>query len=242
MEKLLTPITEQRLAALDERHTDAFKGVTPEAEADQSGKKNYRSRAQRDRDRILYSSSLARLAYVTQVTAPESGHIFHNRLSHTLKVAQVGRRNAERLQQLAGTKDITGAAATLVRAVNPDAVEASCLAHDLGHPPFGHIAEEELQAKACAVVPDAFEGNAQSFRIVTRLSVRTADPGLDLTRRTLDGLLSTPGGTGPTIRSTESARTNGATTPTTGTRLLSRATGGLRKRQTTFRSVASRLS
>lgn len=185
-------MTEQRLAALDKRQTDGVKGVTAQTEADQSGKRSYRTRSQRDRDRILYSSSLARLAYVTQVTAPESGHIFHNRLSHTLKVAQVGRRNAERLQHLADAKQITGAAAALVQAVDPEAVEASCLAHDLGHPPFGHIAEEELQARARDIVPDAFEGNAQSFRIVTRLSVRTADPGLDLTRRTLDGLLKYP--------------------------------------------------
>ncbi len=157
--------------------------------------RSFRTRAQRDRDRILYSSAFQRLAYVTQVTAPESGHSFHNRLSHSLKVAQVGRRNAERLQQLAKSKQITGAAARMVMALDPDAVEASCLAHDLGHPPFGHIAEEVLHKKASEHVVDGFEGNAQSFRIATRLAIRTdrtTEPGLDLTRQTLDGLLKYP--------------------------------------------------
>jgi dGTPase len=129
---------------------------------------------------------------VTQVTAPESGHTFHNRLSHSLKVAQVARRNAERLQKLVKSKEITGAAARLVRSMDPDAVEASALAHDLGHPPFGHLAETVLHKKASEHVADGFEGNAQSFRIVTRLSVRDSKPGLDLTRGTLDGLLKYP--------------------------------------------------
>ena len=70
------------------------------------GSRAYRSQAQRDRDRILYSSAFQRLAYVTQATAPEAGHAFHNRLSHSLKVAQVGRRNAERLLRLATTESL----------------------------------------------------------------------------------------------------------------------------------------
>ena len=184
MDKHLTPLSEERSAGLDERER-------PPKEDDPPGK-SYRTPAQRDRDRILYSSAFQRLAYVTQVTASESGHTFHNRLSHSLKVAQVGRRNAERLRQLADKGEITGAAATLVEALDPDAVEASCLAHDLGHPPFGHIAEQTLQAEGEGRLPDAFEGNAQSFRIVTRLAVREKDPGLNLTRRTLDGLLKYP--------------------------------------------------
>lgn len=154
--------------------------------------KSYRTPQQRDRDRVLYSSALQRLAYVTQVTAPESGYTFHNRLSHSLKVAQVGRRNAERLATLVREKHVTGAAARLIEAINADAVEASCLAHDLGHPPFGHIAEKVLHEKARRFVPDGFEGNAQSFRIVTRLAVRATEPGLDLTRQVLGGLLKYP--------------------------------------------------
>lgn len=192
MERLLTPLTAERAAGLDARQSDELKETAPELEPDQSGKRSYRTRSERDRDRILYSSALARLAYVTQVTAPESGHTFHNRLSHTFKVAQVARRNTERLKRLAENGEITGAAATLLEAVDPESVEASSLAHDLGHPPFGHIAEEVLQEVAHHHVRDGFEGNAQSFRLVTRLSVRSNEPGLDLTRRTLDGLLKYP--------------------------------------------------
>lgn len=146
-----------------------------------------------DRDRILYSAAFQRLAYVTQVTASESGLTLHNRLSHSLKVAQVGRRNAERLIALAKEKHLTGAAAQLALTIDPDAVEAACLGHDLGHPPFGHIAEEVLQKLSGDMqVHDRFEGNAQSFRIVTRLAQRASASGLDLTRQTLDGLLKYP--------------------------------------------------
>lgn len=146
-----------------------------------------------DRDRILYSAAFQRLAYVTQVTAPESGLTFHNRLSHSLKVAQVGRRNAERLKALAAAGQFTGAAKALAMSIDEDAVEASCLAHDLGHPPFGHIAEEVLQHKAAEMqIHDRFEGNAQSFRVVTRHAQRASGSGLHLTRQTLDGLLKYP--------------------------------------------------
>lgn len=154
-----------------------------------------RSPTQRDRDRIVYSSAFHRLAHVTQVTAPEAGHTFHNRLGHLLKVAQVGRRNAERLQKQAERGELDEGAATLVAALDPDAVETSCLAHDLGHPPFGHIAEKALQDEVKEQLGpnfDAFEGNAQSFRIVTRLAIRDDGPGLGLTRQTLDGLLKYP--------------------------------------------------
>jgi dGTPase len=183
VDKLLNPLTDEVREALARRRSD---------EEGPQGTEDYRSRQQRDRDRILYSAALHRLAYITQVTAPDSGHAFHNRLIHSLKVAQVGRRNAERLLQLAAAKHVTGAAAALVEAVDPDSVEASCLAHDLGHPPFGHIAEEALHEVAKPIVSDGFEGNAQSFRIVTRLAVRDEHAGLDLTRQTLTGLLKYP--------------------------------------------------
>lgn len=184
MKRLLTPLTVERQGSLASRQWGA-----PSSEP---FSKSYRTPQQRDRDRVLYCSALQRLAYITQVTAPESGHTFHNRLSHSLKVAQVGRRNAERLEALAREKHVVGAAAALIDAIDADAVEASCLAHDLGHPPFGHIAEQVLNREANSHVPDGFEGNAQSFRIVTRLAVREPKPGLDLTRQTLDGLLKYP--------------------------------------------------
>ena len=122
-----------------------------------------RTPAQKDRDRILYTSALRRLAKVTQVVSRDVGHVFHNRLTHSLQVAQVGLRIAQRLkpsyESLIGTGD----------GFDPDVVEAACLAHDLGHPPFGHVAERKLNQLAGDDI-GGFEGNAQSFRIVTKLS------------------------------------------------------------------------
>jgi dGTPase len=161
-------------------------------EEEDDSPRNQRTAQQRDRDRILYSSALQRLSQVTQVTAPEAGYSFHNRLGHSLKVAQVGRRHIERLKDRVKDGEITGAAAELVMGTDADAVEASCLAHDLGHPPFGHIAESKLHELAEEMLPDGYEGNAQSFRIVTRLAVRNENQGLDLTRETLDYLLKYP--------------------------------------------------
>jgi dGTPase len=142
-----------------------------------------RSPAQRDRDRILYSSSFRRLAEVTQVVAADSGYVFHNRLTHSLQVAQVGRRLAEKL--ILHYPDLA------TNVIDSDVVEAACLAHDLGHPPFGHIAEQRLNE--LAKDSGGFEGNAQSFRIVSRLASRTRDyPGLDLTKATLAAILKYP--------------------------------------------------
>ncbi|MDJ0569442.1 MAG: dNTP triphosphohydrolase [Pleurocapsa sp. MO_192.B19] len=141
-----------------------------------------------DRDRILYSSAFRRLAQVTQVVTAQEGHVFHNRLTHSLKVAQVARRLAERL--LAEQPLVAEA----IGGIDPDVVEAAALSHDLGHPPFGHTAEEELDA--CAIkagLADGFEGNAQSFRILTRLAIHRIDYyGLNLTRATLNAILKYP--------------------------------------------------
>ena len=141
-----------------------------------------------DRDRILYSSAFRRLAQVTQVVTAQEGHVFHNRLTHSLKVAQVARRLAERLI------DEQPKVAQQVGGIDPDVVEAAALAHDLGHPPFGHTAEEELDR--CATeqgLIDGFEGNAQSFRILTRLAIHRIDYyGLNLTRATLNAILKYP--------------------------------------------------
>jgi dGTPase len=181
-----------RFPSEQERRDFETRRWPPQAET--SGRAR-RDATKRDRDRILYSSAFQRLAYVTQVTAPEAGHAFHNRLIHSLKVAQVGRRNAERLQDLVASGEFSGEAGKLAETLDPDSVEASCLAHDLGHPPFGHIAEAALNDLARTEVADdfdAFEGNAQSFRIVTRLSVRDERQGLNLTRKTLNALLKYP--------------------------------------------------
>lgn len=187
----------------------------------------------RDRDKILYSSAFHRLAGITQIVRAGEEDVFHTRQQHTYKVAQVGRRLAEYcLSQV----DAKGA-----DTVHPEVVEAACLAHDLGHPPFGHAAEKELdglvrgpnakdgirgqedgqdQVQADgklerllqSVLPkskaedankddddiydsDGFEGNAQTFRILTKLSVRfdsTFCSGLNLTRATLAATLKYP--------------------------------------------------
>jgi dGTPase len=146
-----------------------------------------RSPAERDYDRILYSSALRRLGGVTQVVAANEGHVFHNRLTHSLRVSQLSRRLA---QKLAKKEELANA----VGGVDPDVAEAAGLAHDLGHPPFGHIAEEALRdCVEDADNLDAFEGNAQSFRIVTKLAMSSPQiPGLNLTRATLNALLKYP--------------------------------------------------
>lgn len=156
-----------------------------------------RSEAQRDRDRILYSSAFLRLGHVTQVASPELGHIFHSRLTHSIKVAQVARGLAQRFKELAARGELEDGAARLVKCLDENATEAAALAHDLGHPPFGHLAEEVLQERSKYA---SFEGNPQSFRIVTGLALRSsvlpgsdATPvGLNLTRRTLNGILKYP--------------------------------------------------
>jgi dGTPase len=154
-----------------------------------------RNAFQLDRDRLLYSMAFRRLSGVTQVVSPGEGEIFHNRLTHTLKVAQIARRLAEALeQQFPDQVKAWGG-------LSPDVVESAALAHDLGHPPYGHIAEEELDhlvsADLCHVTGkdrcEGYEGNAQSFRIITELAVhRGIDRGLDLTRATLNATLKYP--------------------------------------------------
>jgi dGTPase len=142
-----------------------------------------RKEFQRDRDRILYSSHFRRLAGVTQVANASEGHFFHNRLLHTLKVAQVGRRIAESL--VAGDPNIP---------IDADVVETASLAHDLGHPPFGHAGESALsECIEKAGDLEGFDGNAQTFRILTRLAVRDDDcTGLNLTRASLAATIKYP--------------------------------------------------
>jgi predicted deoxyguanosinetriphosphate triphosphohydrolase len=124
---------------------------------------------------------------VTQVARAGEADVFHTRLAHTLKVAQVGRRIAEYV--LREQPEV----ATQV-GVDVEVVEAACLAHDLGHPPFGHRGEEVL--RDCVTTfgePEGYEGNAQSLRILTKLAVRfEACDGLDLTRATLAACIKYP--------------------------------------------------
>jgi dGTPase len=165
---------------------------------------DFRDPFQVDRDRILYSSAFRRLAGVTQVVSATEGHVFHNRLTHSLEVAQIARRLAERLRA-----KFPDESASLDN-VNADVVEAAALAHDLGHPPFGHVAEHELDrlVRKVGCLEDGYEGNAQAFRWVAKLSVRLdwqrrwrnttniefkrGDYGLNLTRATLNAILKYP--------------------------------------------------
>jgi hypothetical protein len=130
----------------------------------------------KDHERVLYSSAFRRLAGVTQVFGTSQGHVFHNRLTHSIKAGQIARSIADRLKPYARA-DIQ---------FDPDVVEAAALAHDLGHPPFGHTGELELDSLLTKNgVLDGYEGNAQNLRIVTQFSrVRREFGGLNLTRAT----------------------------------------------------------
>lgn len=122
--------------------------------------------------------------------SPADGLLVHNRLTHTLEVAQVARRITERLLKNKRDRSL----AEEFGGIDPDVVEAAALIHDLGHPPFGHIAEEEIHRFLLARgVAEGYEGNAQSFRIVTNLECRSQDfKGLNLTRATLNASLKYP--------------------------------------------------
>lgn len=149
---------------------------------------DYREPAQKDRDRLLFCSAFRRLAGVTQVVSVQEGHTFHNRLTHSLKVAQIAKSLAFKLQKT------EGALAEAVGGIDPDIAETAALAHDMGHPPFGHIAERKLHALAQGIgLVDGFEGNAQTFRIVTKLATRKGEfTGLNLTRGSLNAILKYP--------------------------------------------------
>lgn len=145
----------------------------------------------RDRDRVFYTDEFRRLAEITQVITP-TGYAFHNRLTHTLEVSQISRRIAEKLLRDHKQSKQKGKPKTLPD-IDPDVVETAALIHDLGHPPFGHIGESVLDELVSVYDSDGFEGNAQSFRIVTRLAVQSQSyVGLNLTRASLLAAMKYP--------------------------------------------------
>lgn len=152
-------------------------------------KEDQRSPFQRDRDRILYARRFRRLSGITQVARADESYTYHDRLSHSLKVAQIGRRLAQYFNKDDGPSIPDGLK------MNPNVVETAALAHDIGHPPFGHAAENMLNEliEQEYDVNDGFEGNAQSFRVVTRLSInRQQEDGLNLTLASLNAILKYP--------------------------------------------------
>jgi dGTPase len=154
----------QTLASYAVHSKDSKGRLHPEEEAD------FRPRFQRDRERILHTTAFRRLEYKTQVFINHEGDYYRTRLTHTLEVAQIGRSVARSL------------------GLNEDLVETICLAHDLGHPPFGHSGESALSR----LMKDfgGFNHNSQSLRIVTMLEARYPDfSGLNLSWEVLEGMV-----------------------------------------------------
>jgi dGTPase len=160
------------------RGRDPDAGLAPYAALERSSRgrripeppADYRGEFQRDRDRIIHSNAFRRLVYKTQVFINHEGDMYRTRLTHTIEVAQIGRSVASAL------------------ALSEPLTEAICLAHDLGHTPFGHAGQDVLND--CMREYGGFEHNLQSLRVVDELEERYAEfPGLNLCYETREGIL-----------------------------------------------------
>ncbi len=140
----------------------------------------YRNAFQIDRDRIIHSSAFRRLQNKTQVFLSGEYDFYRTRLTHSIEVAQIGRSICAWLNQQSGLLDEACH-------IDPDLVESACLAHDLGHPPFGHTGERTLHRLMQPY--GGFEGNAQTFRILTQTLFNEGRDGMNPTRALLDGVL-----------------------------------------------------
>ena len=160
----LEEIEDQTLAPYGIRSKNSKGRKYPEEEAD------YRTRFQRDRERVIHTTAFRRLEYKTQVFINHEGDYYRTRLTHSIEVAQIGRSVARTL------------------GANEDLVETICLAHDIGHPPFGHSGETALAR--LMKEHGGFNHNQHSLRIVTQLENRYPDfPGLNLSWEVLEGMV-----------------------------------------------------
>jgi dGTPase len=157
--------------------TEGYTGYDEERWAPEPPKSRDRTAFERDRARLVHSSALRRLGAKTQILVAGTDDFARTRLTHTLEVAQIGRQ----IGSLLGC--------------DPDVVDCACLAHDLGHPPFGHNGERALSRIASGI--GGFEGNAQTLRLLTRLEPKVffedgRSAGVNLTRAALDASMKYP--------------------------------------------------